>query len=158
MDPPVTPHHNRREMSPAVRKISRLLAGRDTETRHGATRHDDRQPRHGSRRPSAMCFPRPRPLHDFDRTVARGIVGLRAGPAAAGSIRSACSRCSRRAGSPRPIRTVVTVEGVLTAARQAGYPVVLKGAGPALLHKTEAGVIYTGLASEGAVAGRISRR
>jgi acetyl coenzyme A synthetase (ADP forming)-like protein len=52
-----------------------------------------------------------------------------------------------------PIRIVVTVEGALSAARQAGYPVVLKGAGPALLHKTEAGAVYTGLASEDAVAG-----
>jgi hypothetical protein len=86
-----------------------------------------------------------------DRRLARGTGGGWLDPISVFSLLEAC-------GVSRPIRTVVTVEGVLTAARQAGYPVVLKGAGPALLHKTEAGVIYTGLASEGAVAGRISRR
>ena len=49
------------------------------------------------------------------------------------------------------VRTVVTAEGALTAARQAGYPVVLKGAGPALLHKTESKAVFTELASEEAV-------
>ncbi|MEX2663216.1 MAG: acetate--CoA ligase family protein [Vicinamibacterales bacterium] len=49
------------------------------------------------------------------------------------------------------VRTVVTAEGALAAARQAGYPVVLKGAGPQLLHKTESKAVFTGLASEDAV-------
>jgi acetyl coenzyme A synthetase (ADP forming)-like protein len=53
--------------------------------------------------------------------------------------------------SVAPIRTVVSAEGALAAAAQAGYPVVLKGEGPALLHKTEAGAVYTNLASEEAV-------
>lgn len=47
-----------------------------------------------------------------------------------------------------PIRTVLTVEGALGAARQVGYPVVLKGAGPNLLHKTESGAVHTNIASE----------
>jgi hypothetical protein len=37
-----------------------------------------------------------------------------------------------------PVTTVLTAEGALAAAAHAGYPVVLKGAGPALLHRTEA--------------------
>jgi acyl-CoA synthetase (NDP forming) len=49
------------------------------------------------------------------------------------------------------VRTVVTAEGALAAARQAGYPVVLKGAGPQLLHKTESKAVFTALASEEAV-------
>jgi len=91
-------------------------------------------------------------LRDFDRTLAREIVGhARAtgggwlDPISAFSLLEACGV------STAPIRTVVTAAGALTAAREAGYPVVLKGAGPALLHKTEAGVVYTGLASEEAV-------
>jgi acetyl coenzyme A synthetase (ADP forming)-like protein len=51
-----------------------------------------------------------------------------------------------------PIRTVVTVEGALAAARELGYPVVLKGAGPTLLHKTEKGAVHTNLGSEEAVS------
>lgn len=50
-----------------------------------------------------------------------------------------------------PLRTVITPEGALAAARELGYPVVLKGAGPTLLHKTEANAVHTGLASEDAV-------
>lgn len=50
-----------------------------------------------------------------------------------------------------PIRSVITPEGALAAARELGYPVVLKGAGPNLLHKTEAKAVHTGLASEEAV-------
>jgi len=51
-----------------------------------------------------------------------------------------------------PVTTVVTPEGALAAARHAGYPVVLKGTGPTLLHKTEAKAVFTGLSSEDAVA------
>jgi acetate---CoA ligase (ADP-forming) len=50
--------------------------------------------------------------------------------------------------STAPVRTVVTVDGALRAAAQVGYPVVLKGEGPTLLHKTEAGTVHTDLASE----------
>lgn len=60
-----------------------------------------------------------------------------------------------------PIRTVVSAEGALAAARELGYPVVLKGAGPTLLHKTEAGAVHTNLGSEEAVSrafGALHRR
>ena len=50
-----------------------------------------------------------------------------------------------------PIRTVLTAEGAISAAAQAGYPVVLKGAGPTLLHKTEAQAVYTGLSGDESV-------
>ena len=50
-----------------------------------------------------------------------------------------------------PTRVVMDAAGALAAARQAGYPVVLKGAGPALLHKTEAKAVITGLADDSAV-------
>ena len=49
------------------------------------------------------------------------------------------------------VRTIVTVEGALAAAKEVGYPVVLKGAGPGLLHKTESAAVHIGLASEEAV-------
>jgi acetyl coenzyme A synthetase (ADP forming)-like protein len=50
-----------------------------------------------------------------------------------------------------PTRVVVDVAGVTAAARQLGYPVVLKGAGPDILHKTEKHAVYTGLNDEAAV-------
>ena len=54
--------------------------------------------------------------------------------------------------STAPIRTVVTSDGALAAARDLGYPVVLKGVGPTLVHKTEADAVHVGLASEEAVS------
>ena len=50
-----------------------------------------------------------------------------------------------------PTRVVVDAAGALAAARRVGFPVVLKGAGPALLHKTEARAVFTGLADESAL-------
>jgi acetyl coenzyme A synthetase (ADP forming)-like protein len=50
-----------------------------------------------------------------------------------------------------PTRVVLNVAGVTSAARQLGYPVVLKGVGPDILHKTEKHAVYTGLRDEGAV-------
>jgi acetyl coenzyme A synthetase (ADP forming)-like protein len=54
--------------------------------------------------------------------------------------------------STAPIRTVLTADGALAAARELGFPVVLKGAGPSLLHKTEARAVHTNLGSEEAVS------
>jgi acetyl coenzyme A synthetase (ADP forming)-like protein len=53
--------------------------------------------------------------------------------------------------STASVHSVVNAEGALAAARAAGYPVVLKGAGPTLLHKTESKAVFTGLSSEEAV-------
>ena len=89
---------------------------------------------------------------DIDTTTAEAIVGraLAGGggwldPVSAFALIESCGITT--AG----IRIVVSAQGALAAARQAGYPVVLKGAGPALLHKTEARAVFTDLASEEAV-------
>ena len=50
-----------------------------------------------------------------------------------------------------PHRIVVDAGQALAAARQLGYPVVLKGVGPALLHKTEAHAVHPNLLDETAV-------
>ncbi|HVL66951.1 MAG TPA: acetate--CoA ligase family protein [Vicinamibacterales bacterium] len=47
-----------------------------------------------------------------------------------------------------PTRAVVSEAGALAAARRAGYPVVLKGTGPELLHKTESRAVLTGLQTD----------
>jgi len=90
---------------------------------------------------------------DFDRTRVQGIVDrMRANgggwldPVSAFDVIESCGITTA------DVRAVVTAEGALAAARQAGYPVVLKGAGPALLHKTESKAVFTDLASEEAVA------
>jgi acyl-CoA synthetase (NDP forming) len=49
------------------------------------------------------------------------------------------------------MRVAVSPQGAVAAARQVGFPVVLKGSGPGILHKTEAHAVYTGLADEAAV-------
>jgi acetate---CoA ligase (ADP-forming) len=46
---------------------------------------------------------------------------------------------------------VTNAEQAVVAAARLGYPVVLKGHGPALLHKTDARTVYTDLADESAV-------
>jgi acetyltransferase len=47
-----------------------------------------------------------------------------------------------------PTRVVLNQEGALAAARSVGLPVVLKGAGPQLLHKTESQAVFTNLQRE----------
>jgi len=50
-----------------------------------------------------------------------------------------------------PVRLVDSREEATLAARELGYPVVLKGSGPALVHKTEAHAVITDLADETAM-------
>lgn len=90
---------------------------------------------------------------DVDRSKCRGIVeharstgGGWLDPLSAFALVQACGVTTA------PIRTVATADGALAAARELGYPVVLKGAGPALLHKTEARAVHTNLGSEEAVS------
>ena len=45
-------------------------------------------------------------------------------------------------------RTARTLDEALEAAARVGYPLVLKGAGPRLLHKTEAHAVYTNIGDE----------
>ncbi len=52
-----------------------------------------------------------------------------------------------------PTRTVTDEAEAVAAAATLGYPVVLKGVGPTIVHKTEAGAVRTGLADEAAVRG-----
>jgi acyl-CoA synthetase (NDP forming) len=57
-----------------------------------------------------------------------------------------------RAGLPMPRRRLVAdVEAALTAAREIGFPVVLKIQSAALSHKSEAGGVILGLANEDAL-------
>jgi acyl-CoA synthetase (NDP forming) len=91
-------------------------------------------------------------LPEFNRDAVRGIIerAYRTGggwldPLAAFELLDACGITTA------PIRTVLTVEGALGAARQVGYPVVLKGVGPNLLHKTESGAVHTNIGSEDGV-------
>lgn len=52
-------------------------------------------------------------------------------------------------GIPMVVTRVVTSEDdAIAVARALGFPVVLKGAGPSLLHKTEAQAVVTGIADE----------
>lgn len=48
-------------------------------------------------------------------------------------------------------RVVGTVKEALAAAREIGYPVVVKGEHPAILHKSEAGVVHLNIADDDAV-------
>jgi acyl-CoA synthetase (NDP forming) len=50
-----------------------------------------------------------------------------------------------------PLRMAASPLQALKAARAVGYPVVLKGSGPALLHKTDAHAVFTHLADDAAV-------
>jgi acetyl coenzyme A synthetase (ADP forming)-like protein len=78
-----------------------------------------------------------------DRTLAAG--GGWLSPLGCNALLDAC-------GIPvAPIRAVTIAVDALAAARQFGYPVVLKGSGPDILHKTEAHAIYAGLTDEAAV-------
>ena len=47
-----------------------------------------------------------------------------------------------------PTRLVVNAAGAVAAAHQLGFPVVLKGVGPALVHKTEARAVHVDLRNE----------
>jgi hypothetical protein len=56
------------------------------------------------------------------------------------------------AGIPIVTTRIVSSEAdARAAAREFGFPLVLKGAGPAIVHKTEAHAVFTGLADEAAL-------
>jgi acetyl coenzyme A synthetase (ADP forming)-like protein len=92
-------------------------------------------------------------LDAFDRERARAIVEHAAGSGGGWLNPLSAFGLLEAAGiTTATIHTVVNAEGALSAARAAGYPVVVKGAGPALLHKTESKAVFTGLSSEEAVS------
>jgi acyl-CoA synthetase (NDP forming) len=78
--------------------------------------------------------------------------------AAAGKNRSALTEAEakqvfRAAGMPVVReKAVTTPQQAVDAARELGFPVVLKGMGSKILHKTEAGLVSTGLATAAQVA------
>jgi acyl-CoA synthetase (NDP forming) len=91
-------------------------------------------------------------LQQFDRERTRTLVerALHSGDGWLGPV-DAFGLLEAAGITTAAVHTVVTAEGALAAARAAGYPVVLKGAGPTLLHKTESKAVFTGLSSEEAV-------
>jgi acetyl coenzyme A synthetase (ADP forming)-like protein len=77
------------------------------------------------------------------RTLARG--GGWLSPADCCALLFAC-------GIPAaPTRVVANRDALIDAAREVGYPVVLKGWGPAITHKSDAHAVFTGLADPVAV-------
>jgi succinyl-CoA synthetase beta subunit len=89
---------------------------------------------------------------DFDRTTARAIVE-RARAAGRGWLPPRdCELLLRASGIPTlPTRVVRSAADACAAAQAIGFPVVLKGAGPDLLHKTEAHAVHPSLRDESAV-------
>ncbi len=89
---------------------------------------------------------------DIDGAVVRAIVDRATGtgggwldPVSAFALIAACGV------ETAPVRVALTLETALAAAAHFGYPVVVKGAGPTLLHKTEAKAVFTGVANEDAL-------
>ena len=76
---------------------------------------------------------------------ARAAGGAWVEPSAAAALLDACGIVVA------PHRVVVDAGHAVAAAGQLGYPVVLKGLGPALLHKTEAHAVHPNLPDETAV-------
>ena len=90
-------------------------------------------------------------LPRFDEAAARTLVSWRNATGGGWLSPLECALLLRCCGIPAPdSRVVLTCDGLLGAARQLGYPLVLKGSGPRILHKTEAGVIFTNLGDQAA--------
>jgi acetyl coenzyme A synthetase (ADP forming)-like protein len=99
-------------------------------------------------RPAGSDPARPR----FDEAAARALVSWRASSGGGWLSPLECALLLRCCGIPAPdTRAVLSREGALGAAQQLGYPVALKGSGARLLHKTEAGVVFTNLRDETAL-------
>src|SRR5688572_3789345 len=101
----------------------------------------------GPRRRAPPDFP------DMDRTAARGIVEQARSTGGGWLSPLGCEALLRAVGIPTAGTHVVNSAAAASSiARQIGYPVVLKGAGPAILHKTEAHVVQTSLRDDRSVA------
>jgi acetate---CoA ligase (ADP-forming) len=89
---------------------------------------------------------------DFDRPTARAVVE-RARATGGGWLSPLGCEALLRAGGIPAAGTLVarSAAEACTLAREIGYPVVLKGSGPDILHKTEAHVVHTGLQDADAV-------
>ncbi len=86
---------------------------------------------------------------DIDRPAARAIV-QRARSTGGGWLSAlGCEALLRAAGIPTAGTHVVrSAAEACSIARDIGYPVVLKGSGPGILHKTEARAVHTALADD----------
>jgi acyl-CoA synthetase (NDP forming) len=90
-----------------------------------------------------------RALPRFDEVAARTFVSWRSASGGGWLSPAECALLLRWCGIAAPdSRVVLSADEALYAARQLGYPVVLKGSGPRIVHKTEAGVIFTNLGDE----------
>jgi acetyl coenzyme A synthetase (ADP forming)-like protein len=90
---------------------------------------------------------------DFDRNAARAVVQRGRGTGGGWLSPLGCEALLRAGGIPTAGTHVARSAGEACAlAHELGYPVVLKGSGPDILHKTEAHVVHTGLQDAEAVA------
>ena len=89
---------------------------------------------------------------DLDAGAVRAVVGRTLATGGGWLSPLGCNALLEAGGIPvAPIRAATTAQEALTAARHLGYPVVLKGSGPDILHKTEAHALYPGLTDDAAV-------
>jgi acetyl coenzyme A synthetase (ADP forming)-like protein len=90
---------------------------------------------------------------DIDRTAARAIVEQARSTGGGWLSPLGCEALMRAVGiqtaGTRVVRSAAEARAV---AHEIGYPVVLKGSGPDILHKTEAGAVHTSLADDESVA------
>ena len=91
-------------------------------------------------------------FHDIDRSAARAIVEQTRSTGGGWLSPLGCEALLQACGIPTAGTHVVGSAGdACSVARDIGYPVVLKGSGPGILHKTEARAVHTSLVDESAV-------
>ena len=91
-------------------------------------------------------------FHDIDRSAARAIVEQTRSTGGGWLSPLGCEALLQACGIPTAGTHVVGSAGdACRVARDIGYPVVLKGSGPGILHKTEARAVHTSLVDESAV-------
>ncbi len=99
---------------------------------------------------------------DVDRGAARALLTRTVETGGGWMAPLECEAVLRASGIPAAATRVVrTADEACSVARTLGFPVVLKGSGPDILHKTEQHAVYSGLADEAAVRrafGRLSCR
>jgi acyl-CoA synthetase (NDP forming) len=94
----------------------------------------------------------PATLHGIDHAAAGRIVREALSAGGGWMTPLATSALLAAAGiAAAPTEVVATPEGALASAQRVGLPVVLKGVGPTLLHKTEAHAVFSDLDDEAAI-------
>ena len=90
---------------------------------------------------------------DIDSAAARAIIAQARATGGGWLSPLACEALLRTAGIPTAGTHVVrSAAEACSIAHEVGTPVVLKGSGPDILHKTEAGAVHTSLADDGSIA------